>query len=286
MIKPIPYHELTPELSRRGVFVLDMPNEAYHAYEGISKSGLDVLDRSPAHLMYGAKREPSRAMAIGTAIHTAILEPKKFLTDYLLLKDVKARTASEYKQAIKVHHPDNVLIASEAANVAGMQESVYAQPQAAYALNLPGYRELSAFVEDPETGVLMRCRFDLITESGHSIDLKKTRDSRPEEFAKSVYNYRYHVQDAMYSHIFELITGQPLNSFEFLAVEEQPPHCAMMFKLTEESKQIGFSEYRRNLETYSECLNSNEWPGYEETTEELSLPSWAISRYEDELEII
>ena len=36
----IPYSELTIEKARAGCFVTDMPNEAYHAYEGISVSGL------------------------------------------------------------------------------------------------------------------------------------------------------------------------------------------------------------------------------------------------------
>ena len=285
MINPINHADLTPELARKGCFVLDMPNSDYHSYEGISKSGLDVIDRSPAHFMYGAKREPSREMAIGTAIHTAILEPEKFATDYVLLKDIKDRRASEYKQAIKVHSPENVLVASEADNVAGMVESVYSQPIAAASLRMDGWRELSAVVEDPETGVLLRCRFDLLTVHGQSVDLKKTRDSRATEFAKSVYNYRYHVQDAMYSHVYELITGEPLQSFEFLAVEEQPPHCAMMFELDREAKQIGYQEYRRNLLTYAECEKSNEWPGYDQEEELLSLPSWAISQYENDLEI-
>ena len=286
MINPIHYSELTPELARNGCFVTNMPNADYHSYEGISKSGLDVIDRSPAHFMYGSRREQSRAMVIGSAIHSAILEPEKFAEDYLLLKNVKARTASEYKQAIKVHNPDLVLVAAEADNVVGMMESVYSQPQAASSLRSDGWRELSAFVEDPETGVLMRCRYDLLTVSGRCVDLKKTRDSRPDEFAKSVFNYRYHVQDAMYSHIFELITGEPLQSFEFLAVEDQPPHCAMMYDLDEEAKYIGFNEYRRNLETYAECENSNEWPGYDQAENEpLSLPGWAIAKFENDIEI-
>ena len=285
MINPISYAELTPELARKGCFVLDMPNDDYHAYEGISKSGLDLLNRSPAHFMYSAVKAPSRAMVIGTAIHTAILEPAKFASDYVLLKDVKDRRASEYKQAIKVHSPDNVLVAGEADNVSGMQESVYSNIEASRALISEGWREISAFIEDPETGVLMRCRYDILTNDHRSIDLKKTRDSRPEEFAKSIYNYRYHVQDAMYSHIYELITGSALNSFQFLAVEEQPPHSSMLFELDSESKEIGYSEYRRNLLTYAECDKSGDWHSYENPKQTIGLPGWAISKYEEELEV-
>ena len=56
-MKTIPFNELTEDLARAGCFVTDMPNEAYHSYTGISKSGLDLVNRSPAHFFYGAKRE-------------------------------------------------------------------------------------------------------------------------------------------------------------------------------------------------------------------------------------
>lgn len=283
-MKTITAAELTTEIARAGCFVTGMSNEAYHAYEGISKSGLDTVNRSPAHYRYGAKREPSRAMEIGTAIHAALLEPDRFKMEYVLLKDVKDRRASEYKAAVKVHGSERVLVASEADNVSGMYESVLAQPAAQDVLAPGGFRELSAFIEDPDTGILIRCRYDLLTAFGVSVDVKKTRDSSPGEFGKAVYNYRYHVQAAMYSHIHMLITGEPL-LFKFLAVEEQPPHCAMVYDLDEESLQIGHIEFKRNLQTYADCLASGDWPGYPDPVQTIGLPSWAINNFENELEI-
>lgn len=284
-MKTIPFNELTEELARAGCFVTDMPNADYHSYTGISKSGLDLVNRSPAHFFYGAKREATRAMEMGTAIHTSLLEPERFREEYVLLKDVKDRRASAYKEAIKVHSSELVLVGHEADKVAGMQESVYAQPEASGALSGEGWRELSAFVEDPETGVLLRCRYDFLSASRTATDVKKTRDARAEEFSKSVFNYRYHVQDAMYSHIFKLITGEELHCFQFLAVEEEPPHTAMVYDLDAESREIGFSEYRRNLIDYAEAQSSGNWSAYPEPRQTISLPYWAISQYEDTLEV-
>lgn len=280
----IPYSDLTTELARKGCLVTGMPNEEYHAYDGISKSGLDLIDRSPAHYFFAARREPSRAMEIGTAIHTALLEPDRFSEEYVLLRNVKDRRASEYKAAVKVHGSERVLVSHEADSVAGMQESVMSQPDAKHALSHGfGYKEVSAFIEDPETGVLLRCRYDSLRMDDHkSTDLKKTRNASPEDFAKSILNYRYHVQDAMYSHIYELLTGEPLD-FRFLAVEDQPPHCAMVYTLDEESKAIGFEQYRENLRTYADCLNAGEWPGYADPVQTIGLPAWAIANQENEI---
>lgn len=282
MIEPIPYSELTEDKARDGCFVLDIPNSDYHSYAGISKSGLDLVARSPAHYFHSAKREATRAMEIGTAIHTALLEPERFASEYVLLKDTTDRRASAYKEAVKVHGSELVLVGHEADKVAGMQETVYSQPAPREALSGEGWRELSAFVEDPETGVLMRCRYDYLRKSDHvSVDVKKTRNSSPEDFSKSVFNYRYHVQAAMYSHIFKLITGQPLECFQFLAVEEEPPHAAMVYDLDEVSLTIGYNDYRRDLLSYAAAEKSGVWPAYSDPVQTISLPYWAISQFEN-----
>ena len=46
-----------------------LSNAEYHAHPAISKSGLDLMSRSPAHYRYRAASKPSRTMEIGTAIH-------------------------------------------------------------------------------------------------------------------------------------------------------------------------------------------------------------------------
>lgn len=283
-ITPIDYSELTPELMRSGCFVIGMPEDAYHGGEGVSKSSLDLIARSPAHYYYGAKREQTRAMVIGSAIHCAILEPERFASDYLLLKDVKDRRDSEYKQAIKVHSPDNVLVASETQNVAAMQESVASQLIASELTKAKGWRELSAFVACPETGLVLRCRYDLLTADGRALDLKKTRDARPAEFEKSVASYRYHVQQAHYSRVFELITGEQLRSFTFLAVEDQPPYTAHAYKLDSLALEIGDFYAMRDLRTYAECEASGEWPHPDNNGGVISVPYWAAMDYETQLE--
>lgn len=283
-IEPIHYSELTPELMRAGCFVIDMPNDAYHAAEGVSKSGLDLIARSPAHFMYGAKRKPTRAMAIGSAIHCALLEPERFRDEYVLLKDVKDRRASEYKQAVKAHSEDCVLVSTEASNVSAMQEAVLSQQEAAEALSKPGWRELSSFVECPVTGVILRCRYDLLTADGEAYDLKKTQDARPSEFSKSVNNYRYHVQDAHYSRVFELVTGEPLSAFKFIAVEEQPPHTAQVYELDGLAKEVGKFYAMRDLKMYAECMESGEWPHPSGNDGVISIPNWAVLQYEDAIE--
>jgi len=276
----IDYKDLTPELAKEGCFVRNMPNDAYHAYEGISKSGLDLVNRSPAHFHFKAARKTSRTLELGTALHTAILEPERYKAEYMKLAGVKARTASEYKQAIKVHGSERVLIAHEFGNIDSIQETVRSKPEISDLLAGCDMFELSALVE--YEGVILRIKLDALNSKDLiAVDLKTTQNSSREEFAKSVYNYRYHVQDAFYSFVFELIAGKPLNAFKFLAVENEPPHCPMIYTLDNESKMIGKNEALRNIEEFKE---SDIDQGYEQTNEPLSLPNWALAKYDNEVE--
>lgn len=272
-MKIIDYSELTPELAAAGCLVLNMPNEAYHAYGGISKSGLDLIDRSPAHYAYRAPREPSRAMVIGSATHAAILEPEQFDKQYMLLRDVTDRRSSAYKQAAEQFGADNVLTGSEADSVIGMRDAVSLNPSAVELLTAPGYVEIAVFATDPETGVLVKCKFDKLLNDLRSVDLKTTQDLR--DFAKSVANYRYHVQQAYYSDVFAWATGLQLESFEFLAVEKDAPNASKLFALDTPSIDYGRKLYRQALNTYAECLKNNEWPMPNGELEYITLPSWA-----------
>lgn len=267
-------------------FIANMPNSVYHSTpEGISSSGLKQMLRSPAHYKFQASSEPSRAMILGTAIHTALLEPDRFAHEYVLLRDVKDRRASEYKQAAKVHGSENVLVSSEADNVAGMQETVLANPAMSERLQAEGWRELSLFVRDPETGVLIRVRYDLLSVSGIAVDVKKCQDARPEEFSKAIFNYAYDLQAALYSDAFEWATGKPIGAFEFAAIEEKMPHGHKLYQPCETTLQEGRAKYREALNLFAECERSDDWPGITcDGPEIISLPSWRVAQIENEIE--
>lgn len=278
--------EYTPGMTiEPPVFVHQMPNSVYHSTpEGISSSGLKQMLRSPAHYKFQAHGEPTRAMVLGTAIHTALLEPDRFAHEYVLLRDVKDRRSSEYKQAVKVHGSENVLVSSEADKVAGMQETVLSNPAMSERLQAEGWRELSLFVRDPETGVLIRVRYDLLSVSGIAVDVKKCQDARPEEFSKAIFNYDYDLQAALYSDAFEWATRKPIGAFEFAAIEEKMPHGHKLYQPCETTLQEGRAKYREALDLFAQCEAANDWPSLQcDGPEIISLPSWRMAQIENEI---
>ena len=266
-------------------FIDDMTNEAYHSYEGVSKSGLDKVARSPAHYKGMKSKEPTRAMAIGTAIHAAILEPERFKKEYCIT-EAKLRTAKEYKDAKAIHGGELTLTAPEGEKVAGMRKAVESNIHAMTELEKEGKAELSAICTDPETGVTIRARFDWLNVDRVVVDVKKTQDIREFKFARSVADYRYHVQEAMYSFIYKQITGDDIKAFYFLGVEEESPHSNRMYLLSDLSREMGMFYFRRDLRTYADCVNAGKWPHPNDGDGVIELSNWAISEYENDIEVM
>lgn len=72
---------------KQGVYA-DIPNAEYHKGPGVSKSGLDLIHRSPMHykavIDSANDNGPTAAQFVGTAAHCLILEPEEFVKTYCL----------------------------------------------------------------------------------------------------------------------------------------------------------------------------------------------------------
>lgn len=267
----------------------DLPNEAYHACKhAVSNSGLGDVLQSPFH--YWARHlnpdcplEREKAGQLeGTLAHCAILEPDQFEARYVVgpdcsratkvWKEFAAQAEADGKTAIK---PDQY----EAAMRQG--DSVRKNTQAAEVL-AKGLPEVSAFWIDPETGVLCRCRPDWVHQAEGDrvilVDVKTYSDASPEEFARQVARKGYARQDAMYSEGYYRASGMGVVGFLFVAVESTYPFAASVVMLDDDSRDVGFCEYRRALGIYADCLKNNEWPGYSTGVEIIRLPNWKLAQ--------
>jgi len=281
-MKIIPY---TPNMEiTEPCFVAGMPNEVYHSMPGVSNSGLNMVARSLAHYAHRKAFASTRPMQIGEAFHTALLEPERFKKEYMVLNDIHVRTATEYNEAGKIYGRDKVLVSHEGNSVFTMLNSVMNNPDAMAIIDKEGHAELSGFAKDPETGIWIRARFDWLTTDGHALDVKKTQDARERAFQKSIHAYRYYCQDAMYSHVYDLITGQPLEKYEFLAIEEQPPCANVVYELDVLAKQYGWNEYRAAMHKYAEAVERDQWPAYPETRGLIGLPEYLLDEVDSEAE--
>lgn len=281
--------------------IYDLDINAYHSSPGISKTGLDRINRSPA-FFYDVTLNPDRppekeraGQLEGNLAHCAILEPDEFEKRYAVLPadapdrptEVMLNAKKPSESSIKRQEwwaewdsktAGKVTISRAQRETAMRQaESVRKLPDIAEAL-ASGRPEVSGFWIDPETGVLCRCRPDWVHEFDSGcvvIDVKTYSDASPEEFAKQAARKRYDVQDAFYSDGFQIASGKEVMAFIFLAVESDYPYQSSAVMLDAVGKESGRHKYRRNLNTYAKCLQTNEWPGYSTGIETIELPRWA-----------
>jgi hypothetical protein len=264
----------------------NISNEDYHRSEGISSTSLKRILRSPAHYRYPKPYDSTRAKEIGSAIHCATLEPGRFQHDYRIV-ECDARTSPLYKAACKDHPKERVLTSAEHENVQGMQKGVMRNRGCRELIEAPGRYELSVFAKDPETGLIVKVRYDKLLDCGMPLDLKKTQDARPDAFSRAIQNYQYHLSAAFYQDVWSWAFAEELQPMRWIAVEEQRPHAAERYKIDEDTLMIGRAMYREALVTYAKCLDADEWPAYSGGEEmEIGVPGWAISNYEDSLEVM
>lgn len=160
-----------------------------------------------------------------------------------------------------------------------MRDSVMAHPAAGALLTgCPGKAELSVYWNDPETGELCRCRPDWWRDDDLLIDLKTTDDASPEGFAKSIANWRYDVQDPYYMDGVQLATGRRPRGFVFIAVEKKAPYAVGVYRLDDESRDLGRAQYKADLRRFAECKRTDTWPGYGDKIQSISVPAWHANK--------
>lgn len=263
-------------LVRAGI-IKGISNEAYHKAAGVSKSQLDQFAKSPAHYLASltTPRKETEAMRIGTLFHTLVLEPEKanFVVGPNINKNTKEwkafKAEAEAAGQVVIDEGDNAMLQ-------GMVASIKTHPAASALLSGPGIAEGSCWWYDERSGELCRCRPDFYREDGILVDLKTTEDASLAGFTKSVANFRYAVQAAMYADGVETSTGMPIRAFAFIAVEKQPPFATQCFQLDFQATEVGRVTYQNLLLDLADCKINGKFPAYSDKVETISLPNWAL----------
>lgn len=285
-------------MKKQKLLGITISNDDYHKdITRVSKSGLDLINRSPAHYfqryldpLRKIEDEPEKEWQIvGSATGTAILEPDEFKRYYAWLDDLeickeiggpRPTTTNKYKEWIaeetKKLQGKKIISLEDYNRSLAMRDAVHKHP-AAKALLKSGQAERTFYFIDPLTGAACRIRPDFLSGTGFTVDVKTTEDARPEAFARSCYKFRYHVQDSYYTDGLKH-NGIDRKGFIFIVVEKKPPHNVAVYTLSDPSKVLGRTEYQSNLFTYKECQDKGIWPGYGDLVLPLDLPQWAFNK--------
>jgi exodeoxyribonuclease VIII len=249
----------------------------YKDINAVNFSTLKYILRSPAHYKHILENPPKQSdeMRIGSLIHLAALEPERYINIVKVAPDCDRRTKEgkaifeAFKQSCNpgdeiVTEDDKILIDSCSLSArAAISRLAFVNPQN----EVPLTTEIS--------GINIKGRLDIIDSTRNEIaDIKTCDDASPSAVARTIVNYNYHMQQAMYKRL----SGQSLDTRAFLIfIEKKPPYCWKIYSMDPEMLEAGNKLFERALTIYNECLAWGNWPGYTSNIETISLPKWALN---------
>ena len=244
----------------------EMPAKKYFGIEALSKSGMVDLYQSPHHykVRQSAKKEPTKSMIFGSALHLAILEPSKY----------KNRVREQKQKTPKIDSDDIIYLHdSSIADINLMAENVKKDPITNGLLN-DARKEVSLFWND-DLGFLCKARIDALNTRLHFvIDIKYCTDASYDAFARQTLNLKYHWQAYWYLCGLEHFYKDPFN-FIFICIEGAPSYAIATYVVTDQVLGKAKTGVDMCRETYNQCLESQDWYGYPKQIQELYLPPWA-----------
>lgn len=265
-----------------------MSNKEYREAEGISRSDLFKISRSPLHFRHEMDNpsEQSKALLFGIALHAYILEPKEFEKEFAVIPQCDRRTKEGkeiYRQFISENEGKHFVSQDDMSVIEQMAKSVNSILIAKKLLS--GKHEQSFFWKDELTGEMCKCRPDILTEINDTViiaDLKTCENAQTEVFMRDAIKYGYDLQSAMYCEGVEKNIGKKC-CFVFIAIEKKEPYAVNILQADKYMMLRGKDLFREYLGIYHYCKENDNWYGYNGINGDinnLSLPAWLLKDYE------
>lgn len=274
--------------------------EEYKKWSGLNKSSFKHILKSGLHYKYYLEHgdDKSDIMQFGNLVDTLLLEPSLFLSRYITIpekyesdKGLKpwnwnANVCKEWREQVLDDTPEIEIIKTDDLDRARkIVDAIKSHAEAGKWID-GSLNQVSLCWTDPETGIDCKGRVDVLRED-RIIDLKVTDNPHPSSFSGIVNRFLYHAGGAFYHDGYLLAQGKKLGSgpdipFSFIAAEAENPHDVVTYDLGPESFDCGRIIYREAIARYKEMIETGEYNGYSQVTEEIEIPMWARNRVQME----
>lgn len=258
--------------------IITMTADEYHEGRAnyLTSHGLMDYIKSPRmHQLKSAGLLPSkssRSFAIGTALHTLVLEGRgEFDRNYFSpmpgTEPINDKTGKPFGAATKAYQEwlessasgRVVLTPSDYELVNGMASAVANHTQAGFLFE---QGQAEGVLRTEINGVAVQTRMDWFNPDIGIVDLKTITDL--DEFGEQFEKFNYGLQGAFYQCVAEEVLGKCLPLY-FIVVEKNPTHRVGVFTVNQHrlERERRIVEYQ--LRCYGDSLQNNHWPtGYEQ----------------------
>lgn len=242
----------------------------YLAHPAPSRSDLwRIHSTSPYEYHWRRERETDEetdAMRLGSAVHTAVLEPDKFEGSVAVFDGTRRGKAWEEFKA--EHDGKTLLTPTQHERAVNIRDYVRGEPKLCRLFE-EGQPERSIVWTDEETELLVKARPDWLDGlRWRVVDLKTTSDLDDWALMRSVKKYGYHLQGAMFLDACDALGMEVRDVWLLFVASDGPPLCKLK-RIPDVAIDEGRAIYRAAMDTYAECWESGQWPRPEIKPEDL-----------------
>lgn len=267
-------------------------SDSYHNdYSHISRTMLKLFreSRLEYHLTYvtGQRKpkEPNKPMLTGTVGHEILLKGRKL--DELVLcypgncLNGNGGLIGARAEAFRNEHPNWICLKHEEYDgIEGFVKAVRSRDDIRQVLENATSKEKRFDAE--LDGLPCKCMPDIACDLGDYItvyDFKFSEKVDPISWRRTSKRLALWLQDAHYSRVLAKRFDKPVQ-FRFINVEIVPPHRIQWYWYPPASRELAFSEHRKDLLDLAACYDSGDWS--DNWTSETELSPWDF-RTEDEM---
>lgn len=271
------------------VFVTDLEEAEYHLRPEISHSKLEQYRENSREYqrLYVDKTKlqdfDTKSLAIGRALHRAVLEPDRFSSMYAVADedwDERTKAGVIIRDAFRAKHPGKIVLRKKEWNhLDDCIEAAYANPEIKRLIECPGFHEVSVFWMIDLPGFLpipARCRIDKVIlmdgdeilaptaencfRANHAIqlDLKFMNNGNPRSFAWDCVTYGYHRQASMYRDAIQSCLPNAKVSIVYAVVSKSCPR-GYYYDFDQGFIAEGWAETLQDLEGLCSSLATESW---------------------------
>ena len=257
-----------------------MTESEYRSHPALNASRFKAFIRSPFHFENQVDVETTEAMKIGTAIHTALLEPEIYASTIAFMPECDRRTtagkqiAKEFEEQsvgklILKHESEDVVIRAIDSVSRHLEWKTLKENQ----------MHKETIIIGEMFGIECKAKIDIIDLKKNMIwDIKTCQDASAESFKYEVQDRLYWVQQAFYKMLVEKHYGSKFGC-GFIATETTEPSATAFHQVSEKELELWEDIVKYKLQQYIACRATDVFPAYESGI----LPELNLSKYKNKI---
>lgn len=245
--------------------IFDLPFSDYLKDPALSSHQAMEYLKSPLRYLHNKQhpKEPTNAMIIGRAVHTAILEPEKFEKEFIKQPAFSQRKADQEAKAAFLENCGS-LQPIKAADWEMIEKITHSFRHSYPAQEIASFKkEVSLFFN--VGGVDCKARIDALSVDGLVfVDLKTTEDPDPSKFRREFFYYNYDFQMAFYQMAIRAVMQLSITPTCYIyAIGKTEPVEVTRHVVCREVMEYGAGKVSKALEAHRKCLETQSWPTYD-----------------------